>query len=106
MSLISVGQLDDEGCSTSFGKSGWKISKGALVMARGLKKGTLYKLREKKREKNVVFVAKEGTSSYLWYKCLGHMRGKDLRVFVGKNFLPGLNSYELDLCENCIYGRK
>ena len=27
MSLISVEQLDDEGFSTSFGKSGWKISK-------------------------------------------------------------------------------
>lgn len=37
MSFISMGQLDDEGYSTSFGKGGWKISKGALVMARGTK---------------------------------------------------------------------
>jgi hypothetical protein len=37
MSVIFVGRLDDEGCSTSFGKGGWKISKGALLMAKGSK---------------------------------------------------------------------
>ena len=59
MSLISVGQLDDEGCSISFGKGGWKISKGALVMARGFKTGTLYTLRVATRKSNVDIVAKE-----------------------------------------------
>ena len=37
MSLISMGRLDDEGYSTSFGKGGWKINKGALVVAKGPK---------------------------------------------------------------------
>ena len=37
MSLISMGRLDDEGYSTSFGKRGWKIRKGALVVAKGPK---------------------------------------------------------------------
>ncbi|PKI63637.1 hypothetical protein CRG98_015955 [Punica granatum] len=40
--LISVGQLDDEGYDLSFGSSSWKIIKGAMVMARGKKEGTLY----------------------------------------------------------------
>ena len=54
-----MGQLEDEGCSTSFGKSGWKISKGALAMDRGLKIGTLYTLGETIIKSNLVVVAKE-----------------------------------------------
>ena len=31
--LISVGQLDDEGCRTTFEKGTWKVCKGAMVLA-------------------------------------------------------------------------
>ena len=51
-------QLDGEGFSTSFGKSGWKINKGAMVMAIGLKTVTLYMLRETTRKLDVVVVEK------------------------------------------------
>ena len=34
------------------------------------------------------------------------MSEKGLKILVGKNILPGLRSYELDLCEHCIYGRQ
>jgi hypothetical protein len=54
MCLISMGRLDDEGYSTSFGKSGWKISKGALLMARGSKTGTLYTLNAIAEKSDVV----------------------------------------------------
>ena len=106
MSLISVGQLDDEGCSTRFGKSDWKISKAALGMARGFKIGTLYTLRATTRKSNVVVIAKEEASLDLWHKRLGHMSEKGLKILVGKNLLLGLKYYELDLCEHCIYGRQ
>ena len=49
---------------------------------------------------------KEETSPDLWHKHLGHMSEKGLKILVGKNILPGLRSYELDLCEHCIYGRQ
>jgi hypothetical protein len=106
MSLISVGRLDDEGCSTSFGKGGWKISKGALLMAKGSKTGTLYTLREISEKSDVVVVAREEISTDLWHKHLGHMSEKGLKILAGKNLLPGLKSYNLDLCEHCIYGRQ
>uniref|UniRef100_A0A803LL22 Retrovirus-related Pol polyprotein from transposon TNT 1-94-like beta-barrel domain-containing protein n=1 Tax=Chenopodium quinoa TaxID=63459 RepID=A0A803LL22_CHEQI len=43
--LISVGQLDSSGYRTMFGEGTWKVSKGAMVVARGTKTGTfsLYK---------------------------------------------------------------
>ena len=40
--LISVGQLDDEGYAVSFVGGLWKITKGAMIVARGKKAGTLY----------------------------------------------------------------
>ena len=40
--LISVGQLANEGYITVFQGDDWKISKGAMMVARGKKSGTLY----------------------------------------------------------------
>ena len=40
--LISVGQLDDEGHALLFVGGTWKVTKGARVLARGKKTGTLY----------------------------------------------------------------
>ncbi|VFQ93671.1 unnamed protein product, partial [Cuscuta campestris] len=40
--LISIGQLDNTGYAAEFGKGSWKIVKGAMVVARGTKFGTLY----------------------------------------------------------------
>ena len=41
--LISVGQLASDGYTTIFDGDHWKISKGAMIVARGKKNGTLYK---------------------------------------------------------------
>ena len=40
--LISVGKLGDEGCVVTFHDKNWKVSKGSLVVAKGVKVGTLY----------------------------------------------------------------
>ena len=40
--LISTGQLGSEGCVTIFTDKDWKVTKGALVIAKGEKVGTLY----------------------------------------------------------------
>ena len=40
--LISVGQLDDERHAILFIGGTWKVTKGARVLARGKKTGTLY----------------------------------------------------------------
>ena len=40
--LISIGQLDDEGHAILFVGGTWKVTKGARVLARRKKIGTLY----------------------------------------------------------------
>ena len=56
MNLISTGILDDEGYHTVFSKETWKVIKGALVMAKGIKVGTLYTLTKNIELSNVVVV--------------------------------------------------
>ena len=43
--LISVGQLSDEGCVVTFNEFFWKVSKGSLVVEKGVKVATLYLCR-------------------------------------------------------------
>jgi len=40
--LISIGMLGGVGCVTNFTDKTWKVTKGALVIAKGEKVGTLY----------------------------------------------------------------
>jgi len=87
MSLISMGLLDDEGYSTSFGRGGWKISKGALVVAKGPKTRTLYTLKTLIGKLDLAAVTKEENSADLWHKRLGHMSEKGLKILVDKKLL-------------------
>ena len=72
---ISVGQLDSTGYATEFGKGSWKIVKGALVVARGTKSGTLYTTAGCI---NMAIVAEGASGSCLWHKRLGHMSTKGM----------------------------
>ena len=40
--LISTRKLTDEGCVVTFNYKNWKVSKGSLVVAKGVKVGTSY----------------------------------------------------------------
>ncbi|KAD4585966.1 hypothetical protein E3N88_23567 [Mikania micrantha] len=44
--LISVGQLDKQGMEVRFGSNEWKVVKGNLMIARGMKHGSLYLVDE------------------------------------------------------------
>ena len=55
LNLISIGRLDYEGFTNSFGESKWKLTKCSLVVTRGKKHNTLYVMEAKlhKGEMNV-----------------------------------------------------
>ncbi|KAE8664146.1 Serine-threonine protein kinase [Hibiscus syriacus] len=81
--LISVGQLDGEGYSTTFSGCEWKITKGALVIARDA----------------------DGKSN-LWHQRLGHMSEKGMKTLFSKRKLPDLKNVDIRLCENFIFGKQ
>ncbi|KAE8728454.1 FACT complex subunit SPT16-like [Hibiscus syriacus] len=101
--LISVGQLDGEGYSTTFSGCEWKITKGALVIARGKKTGTLYVTSNLE---NIIAVADADGKSNLWHQRLGHMSEKGMKILLSKGKLPDLKNVDVGLCEDCIFGKQ
>ncbi|PKI56506.1 hypothetical protein CRG98_023144 [Punica granatum] len=74
LNLISTGQLDDEGYNNEFSDERWKFSKGSLIVARGQKTDTLYRLRAR-HNSGQVNVA-EDYPIELWHRRLGHISEK------------------------------
>ncbi|KAL5757477.1 hypothetical protein ACOSP7_020088 [Xanthoceras sorbifolium] len=101
--LISIGQLDGEGYCTTFSGCEWKITKGALVVARGKKCGTLYVTSNLE---NIVAVADADGKSNLWHQRLGHMSEKGMKTLLSKGKLPDLKAVDVGLCKDCIFGKQ
>eukprot|EP00253_Pinus_taeda_P030595 PITA_30595 len=95
--LISVSKLDDAGVKTVFEKDTCKMVRGALVLMRGVRIGTLYKLKgstvidgcnssmvpENGAENLVV----SGEKTMLWHQTLGHIGENGLRILHGKGMV-------------------
>lgn len=101
--LISVGQLASEGYTTIFHGDNWKISKGAMMVARGKKSGTLYKTAGANYS---IAVAADNEIPNLGHRRLGHMSEKGMKIMHSKGKLPGLQSISIDMCEDCIFGKQ
>ena len=99
--LISVGQLDADGHSVLFTGGTWKITKGAMVVARGTKTGTLYMTSS---IRDTIAIA--DANANLWHQRLGHMSEKGMKVLLSKGKLPKLESTDFNMCEGCIFGKQ
>ena len=122
--LISVGQLSDEGCVVTFNDKNWKVSKGSLVVEKGVKVGTLYLCTdhivpstlidsEKNECSGTISAIEQGEQivaidfdTTLWHKRLGHMSEKGMKVLHSKKVLLGLKCVNMDFCESCVWKTK
>ena len=77
--------------------------KGAMVVARVTKFGTLY---TSARCMNITVVAKSASNSNLWHNRLGHMSVKEMKMLVAKEVLEGLKSVDMGCCENCVMNKQ
>ena len=101
--LISVGQLDDEGHAILFVGGTWKVTKGARILAREKKTGTLYMTSS---PRDIIAVADASTNTSLWHRRLGHMSEKGMKMLLSKGKLLELKSIDFDMCESCILGKQ
>eukprot|EP00253_Pinus_taeda_P001966 PITA_01966 len=86
--LIYVSKLDDAGVKTVFEKDTCKMVRGALVLMRGVRIGTLYKLQGSTvvdgcnismvPENGVENLVVSGEKTMLWHQRLGHIGEKGL----------------------------
>ena len=99
--LISTRQL--EGCVTTFKDKTWKATKGAMVVEKGDKVGTLYLC--KGTTDSSISLASTGTNTTLWHHRLGDMRDKGMQILQSRKLLPGLKQVDLEFCEHRVYGK-
>ena len=104
-SLISTGVLDDAGYVTVFGNNTWKISKGSMTIARGVKSGSLYMLHVSGVKHNVINITEQPSVS-LWHRRLGHMSKKGMEILSRFGYLPGFSCHDFEFCEHCLYGKQ
>ena len=121
--LISPRQLGDEGCVVTFNDKYQKVSKGSLVVEKGVKVGTLYLctghmipstliVSEKNQCLGTIVVVEQGeqitavdSDIVLWHNRLGYMSEKGMKVLHSKKVLPSLNCVNMDFYESCMYGK-
>jgi hypothetical protein len=101
--LISIGQLALDGYATTFTGDKWKISKGAMTIARGTKNETLYTTTD---GCGLAAVAEGKEDPNLWHQKFGHMSSQGLKCLQSRGKLPRLKSVEVDFCESCILGKQ
>ena len=76
-----------------------RFSKGARVLARGKKTGTLYMTSSLR---DTIVIADASTDTSLWHRRLSHMSEKGMKMLLSKGKLPKLKSIDFDMCESCI----
>ena len=87
------------------GDSAWKISKGSLVVACGVKSSTLYMLHVSCVKDHVICVTEQPNVS-LWHCRLGHMSKKGMEKLSHLGYVPTFYFSNFKVCEHCLYGKK
>src|ERR1044072_731703 len=74
LNLLSVAKLCDDGYDSLFSRNSWKLSKGSMVVARGVRHSTLY-VAQAKVVKDVIHAVEPAE---LWHKRMCHMSEKGM----------------------------
>jgi hypothetical protein len=119
--LISVSEMEDAGVKTIFEKGTCRMVRGEMVLMKGVRFGTLYKLLEITisdrcnssivpdigvEEERTPTISREKVMS--WHQRLGHIGEKSLQLLHGKGMVEGMFNFSLDFyfCEHCLYGKQ
>ncbi|KAK8944625.1 hypothetical protein KSP39_PZI007680 [Platanthera zijinensis] len=106
-SLISLGTLEVTGCSYTDEGGYLKVKKGALLVMKGERSGTLYKLIGTTIAGDAaISETTDEDSSLLWHARLGHMSERGLMELHKMGLLKGVKTCKLDFCETCVLRKK
>ena len=103
INLISTGKLGGSDCLSTFGKTWWNITKGALVIEKGYRIGMLYLCPH--NTDYSIFIASTETCTTLWHHRLCHMSDKGMHILYSRKLLLDMKQVNLKLCENRVYGK-
>ena len=105
LNLLFIGKLRDKNYNTSFSGYSCKVTKGFMVVGRGIKHFTLY-ITQAKIVKNVVHAAEFVDEIDLWHKRLCHMSKKGMFSLIRKNALSDVGKANLQKSSRCFVGNQ
>ncbi|KAL5776174.1 hypothetical protein ACOSP7_009100 [Xanthoceras sorbifolium] len=108
--LISLGVLESKGFIVTMQNGILKVTSGALVAMKGVRKNSLYYYLGS----TVIGTAaaavseeeKDSEITKLWHMRLGHAGEKALQILVKQGLLKGARTGKLDFCEHCVLGKQ
>lgn len=103
-SLISTGQLDEISYHIVLGNQSWRIMKGSMVIAKGVKCGLLYPMHVSSINENIVAITKLPSTS-LWHCRLGHISRSGMESLTHFSYLLVFPYSDFPFCEFCAYGK-
>ena len=106
--LISLGVFDNLGYSYSSKGGIIKITKGVLMVMKGSKVSTLYRLIGNTVVGRVAVttpVESSADDTKLWHMRLGHIGERGILELHKRNLLKEVKTCKLDFCEYCVYGK-
>ena len=105
--LISLGTLDDEGYEYKSGRGTMRITKGSLLVMKGIKRHGLYFLNgETIPPAQAATVSKNKEDSKLWHARMGHISEQGLIELSRQGLLSNYSHANLPFCEICVQGKQ
>ncbi|KAG8502566.1 hypothetical protein CXB51_001088 [Gossypium anomalum] len=106
--LISLGALESKGSVVTMRDGVLKVTSGALVILKGIRKNNLYYYQGSTFIGAVAAASdnKELDSMQLWHMKLGHTSEKSLKILAKQGLLKGAKACKLKFCEHCVLGKQ
>jgi gag-polypeptide of LTR copia-type/GAG-pre-integrase domain len=107
--LISLGSLEEKGCKFQSESGVIHVPKGALIIMKGKRVGTLYFLQGSTVTGSTAIVDSGTTSDdvmKLWHMRLGHMSERGMTILSKRDLLCGQCTSRLDFCEHCVFSKQ
>ena len=106
--IISLGTLEANGCRYLVENGVLKVTKGAMVLMKGLGQGSLYFLQGTTVTRSAVVctTSVDVDTMKLWHMRLGHMSEKGMTILSKKGCLGSKGTGKLDFYEHCVFGKQ
>ena len=103
--LISLSTLESLGYRFSAQGGVLKVTKGALVVMKATKSGSLYVLQGHTVTGSTTISSSfiDSGHTHLWHKRLGHMSEKGMDILSKRGLLGSPGTGKLEFCEHCVY---
>ncbi|KAH9770761.1 hypothetical protein KPL71_012475 [Citrus sinensis] len=102
--LISLGTVDQSGCSIKAENGELQVTKNGIVIMKGIRRNELYVLMGSPHSPGVISsVSRDKTK--LWHMRLAHMSEKGLRELCRQGLIGSSQISSLEFCEKCVFGK-